>query len=49
VDAGQDAGWEVRFSALLKGTPQVRVEELCVLFNIPKSARQRISQALQAA
>jgi tRNA nucleotidyltransferase (CCA-adding enzyme) len=49
VDAGQDAGWEVRFAALLKGTPQVRVDELCVLFNIPKSARQRISQVLQAA
>ncbi len=47
VAAGPDAGGTVRLAALLKGVPQVRIDELCVLFNIPKSTRQKIAQALQ--
>ena len=47
VAAGPDAPWEGRFAALLKGAPQARVDELCVLFNMSRSARQKIAQALQ--
>ena len=47
VAAGPDSGWETRFAALVKGTPQARVDELCALLNVQRSARQKMAQALQ--
>ncbi len=40
--AAGDASWEACLAAFLKGMPRPRVDELCVLFNISKSARQRV-------
>jgi tRNA nucleotidyltransferase (CCA-adding enzyme) len=47
--AAGEAPWEVCLAALLKGMPQAGVDELCVLFNLSRAARQKILQALQAA
>ena len=47
VAAGQDILWEARLAALLKGMPPARADELGALFNISRSARQKIAQALQ--
>ena len=46
---GQDAPWEVCLAALLKGMTRAQVDALCILFNISKSSRQKIAQALQAS
>ena len=45
--AGPDAPWEICLAALLKGMPPAQAEALCVTFNIARSARQKIMQALQ--
>ncbi len=47
--AAGKAPWDVCLAALLKGMPQAGVDELGVLFNLSRSARQKILQALQAA
>ena len=49
VASGEVTAWESRLALLLKGTLPARGKELCVLFNISRSARQKIAQALQDA
>ena len=48
VATGPDAGWEIRFAALLKGTSALQADQLGMIFNLTRSARQKIAQALQA-
>jgi tRNA nucleotidyltransferase (CCA-adding enzyme) len=45
--AAGDVPWEVCLAALLKGMPQAQVDEICVAFNLSRSARQKIAQAFQ--
>jgi tRNA nucleotidyltransferase (CCA-adding enzyme) len=49
VATGQDAGWEIRLAALLKGMPLAAAEELFTVFNMSRAARQKISQAFQVS